>query len=325
MPSLIAAVPSSRSFEPGERYGILLITSQARALVRSRSNRIDDIGSGSRAPMTPEQESVVRKVQVGGASISVTERGTGSPVLMFHGNPDSSIIWEAVAERLAVRFRCIALDLPGFGHSGVPADFEPSLEAMARFVEEFRNAAGIEQPIDVIAHDFGGPFAFAWAVKHADAVRRLVAINTLFFSDYHWHFWGRVWRTPILGELSMALMNRLMFAQELNRGSGRWIKREHVKRTWALVTPRMRKEVLRLYRATDPAVFKGWEDNLLALTARKPTLVIWGDKDPYISSQYAERFGAKEVVHLSRVGHWPPVEAPVECAEIILRFLSEEA
>jgi pimeloyl-ACP methyl ester carboxylesterase len=119
-----------------------------------------------------------------------------------------------------------------------------------------------------------------------------VAINTLFFSDYRWHFWARVWRTPFLGELSMAVMNRPMFVQELRRGSGKRMTEEHIEATWALMTPHMKKEVLRLYRATNPENFKGWEDDFLALTARKPTMVIWGDKDPYLSSRYAERFNA---------------------------------
>jgi pimeloyl-ACP methyl ester carboxylesterase len=269
-----------------------------------------------------QQPGVTRRVRIGSANINVTQWGDGQPVLMIHGNPDSGIMWAGVANRLAERFQCIAPDLPGFGHSEVPAAYEPSLDGMARFVEELRHALGIADRADVIAHDFGGPFAFAWAVKHPDALRRLVAINTVFFSDYHWHFWARVWRTPVLGELSMVLMNRLIFAQELNRGSGKWIKREHIKRTWALITPRTKKEVLRLYRATDPKVFIGWENELLALIARRPTLVIWGDKDPYIPSRYAEQFNAQKVLHLPKVGHWPPVEDPAECAEHILQFLS---
>jgi pimeloyl-ACP methyl ester carboxylesterase len=87
----------------------------------------------------------------------------------------------------------------------------------------------------------------------------------------------------------------------------------------------MKKEVLRLYRASDPANFKDWEQKFLALTAAKPTLVIWGDKDPYISPRFAERFGARKVVHLPDVGHWPPIEAPAECADAILEFLSKAA
>jgi pimeloyl-ACP methyl ester carboxylesterase len=265
-----------------------------------------------------------REVRVGDANIHVTEWGAGPSVLLLHGNPDSGIMWEGIADRLGQRYRCIAPDLPGFGHSGVPSGFHPSLDGMAQFVEQFLGAAAIERPIDLIAHDFGGPFAFAWAVKHPDAVRRLVAINTVFFSDYRWHFWAHVWRTPVLGELSMLVMNRPMFAQELRRGSKR-ISQEHIDRTYALMTPRMKNEVLRLYRATTPTNFKNWESDFLALTRTKPTLAIWGDKDPYISPRFAERFNAKKIVHLPQAGHWAPVEAPTECADAILRFFSKAA
>jgi len=266
-----------------------------------------------------------RQVMIEAAEIAVTAWGDGPSVLLLHGNPDSGMLWDAVAERLAPHYRCIAPDLPGFGGSEVPAGFDPSLEGMARFVEQFVSAARIEPPIDLIAHDFGGPFAFAWAVKHAATVRRMVAINTVFFSDYRWHFWARVWRTPVLGELSMAVMNRMMFGQELRRGSGNGLTQEHIDRTWTLMTPRMKRQVLRLYRASDPANFGAWENKFLALSASKPTLVIWGDKDPYIPSRYAERFNARAVVHLPGVGHWVPVEAPAACADAVLRFFAENS
>lgn len=263
-----------------------------------------------------------REIRVGDANIHVTEWGDGPTVLLLHGNPDSGIMWEGVAQRLGRSCRCIAPDLPGFGHSEVPGGFQPSLDGMADFVEQFLRAAAIQPPVDLIAHDFGGPFAFAWAVRHPDSVRRMVAINTVFFSDYRWHFWAHVWRTPVLGELSMAVMNRPMFAQELKRGSAR-ISDAHIDQTWALITPRMKKEVLRLYRAADPASFKSWENDFLELTAAKPTLVIWGDRDPYISPRFAERFNARTVVHLLQTGHWAPVESPAECADAIRQFFTE--
>jgi pimeloyl-ACP methyl ester carboxylesterase len=273
--------------------------------------------------MTKDQamHSSTRAVRVGDADIHVTEWGAGPPVLLLHGNPDSGVMWEGIAERLAPHYRCIAPDLPGFGHSEVPANFERSLDGLAQFVERFLDAAAIERPLDLVAHDFGGPFAFAWAVKHPDAVHRMVAINTLFFSGYRWHFWARVWRTPILGELSMLAMNRPMFAQELRRGS-KAISDAHIDSTRALMTPRMKKEVLRLYRATDSANFQPWESAFLELVRAKPTLVIWGDKDPYISSRFAERFNAQKVLHLPQAGHWAAVEAPAQCADAILQFFS---
>jgi pimeloyl-ACP methyl ester carboxylesterase len=106
---------------------------------------------------------ITRAVRLGGAAINVTEWGAGPPVLLLHGNPDSSVMWDDVASRLGARFHCIAPDLPGFGRSEVPDGYTPSLTGMARFVDEFLTAADVPRPLDVIGHDFGGPFAFAWA------------------------------------------------------------------------------------------------------------------------------------------------------------------
>jgi pimeloyl-ACP methyl ester carboxylesterase len=79
---------------------------------------------------------------------------------------------------------------------------------------------------------------------------------------------------------------------------------------------------LRLYRATDSANFQPRESTFLELVRAKPTLVIWGDKDPYISSRFAERFNAQKVLHLPQAGHWAAVEAPAQCADAILQFFS---
>jgi pimeloyl-ACP methyl ester carboxylesterase len=278
----------------------------------------DTAMSADRKPMAT---AATRVVEVDGAPIHLTEWGRGRPVLLLHGNPDSGAMWSGVASRLGRDFHCIAPDLPGFGHSEVPRTFVRSLDGMAKFVAALCRACRIAEPADLVVHDFGGPFGLAWAVQHPQAVRRIVAINTVFFSDYRWHFWGRVWRTPILGELSMATMNRWMLARELRRGTGGGIDQTHIARTWALVSNRMKREILRLYRATDPAGFIGWEERLIALAAKKPILVLWGDRDPYIPARYADRFHARRIVHLPRVGHWPPVEVPIEVAEHVLGFL----
>ena len=59
----------------------------------------------------------------------------------LHGNPDSSVMWDDVAGRLASNFPCCAPDLPGFGLSETPRKYIRSLDGLARFVEQFRVAA----------------------------------------------------------------------------------------------------------------------------------------------------------------------------------------
>ncbi len=259
------------------------------------------------------------QVDVQGVSVYVKDQGTGPPTLFLHGNPDSSDLWDGLIELLSPNYRCIAPDLPGFGRSAAPRDFDCSLDNMAHFVNGLVEALQIAEPLNLVVHDFGGPYGLAWAIRSHWKVRRLAAINTLFFSDYRWHRWARVWRTPILGEISMALMNRRLFTRALRRASPR-LPKEGIRHAYAWLKPPMKRMVLRLYRATDPENFVRWEDHLRALTARVPALVLWGDQDPYIPKRYAECFGARKVVHFPAHGHWLPAEAPAQVAEQLHSF-----
>src|SRR5258708_39599259 len=56
-------------------------------------------------------------------------------------------------------------------------------------------------------------------------------------------------------------------------------------------SPAVRKTILRMYRERQPQDFVGWEDKWLAVAKQKPIIVLWGDKDPFITPAYAERFG----------------------------------
>lgn len=260
-------------------------------------------------------------LMVQNVNVHLVDEGRGSPILFLHGNPDSADLWKGVIRRLRSSFRCLAPDLPGFGRSTAPADFDYALQNMADFVDGLITALGIREPLNLATHDLGTSFGLAWAVKHPEKVKRIAVSNAMFFSDYRWHFWGRVWRTPIMGELSMILMNRLIFNFELRRSS-RQLTAEHIQRTYALMSGPMKKMIVRLYRASTPRLFAGWEDELLALTARVPTCVLWGDGDPYIPSRYAERFGAQQVQHFPDCGHWLPAEAPAEVAALLSNFFA---
>jgi pimeloyl-ACP methyl ester carboxylesterase len=214
--------------------------------------------------------------------------------------------------------------LPCCGRSSAPEDFEFSLNNLAGFVDDLVGAVGITQPLNLVVHDLGGVYGLAWAVKHPPKVRRLVIINALFSSEYRWHVYGRIYRTPILGELLLLVMNRRAFVRAVRRGCGtRKLTRDQINRTYDLITPPMKRMLLRFYRALDLEVFKGWEDELRGIAARVPSLVLWGDRDPYIPVRFADLFGAQQVDHFADGGHWLPAEAPQEVSDRLLKFFGE--
>lgn len=269
------------------------------------------------------------EISVLGAPTFVRDRGQGPPILFLHGNPDSADLWDGVVAELEAGFRCLAPDLPGFGRSAVPDGFDFGLPAMARWVDGVVGELAIDEPacrgpLHLVLHDFGGPFGLAWAVEHPARVGRIVAINTFFTSRLRWHFWARVWRTPWLGELSMALMNRPLFTFELRRGS-RKLSREHVERAWAFVDATTKRTVLELYRATDPERFHGWEERFRELAAEKSVQVLWGRHDPYLPIELAASFATGDVEVFGSAGHWLPAEEPALVADRLRRFLSSSS
>lgn len=259
------------------------------------------------------------KITVGQTQIHLVDQGLGAPTLLLHGNPDSSEVWSGVIPTLAGQYRCIAPDLPGFGLSTAPEDFDYSLEGMAQWVDDLVVSLRIDEPLNLVVHDIGGPFGLAWAVLHPEKVRSVAIMNTVFHADYRWHVFGRLWRTPIVGELVQALTSRRGFTRELRRASLK-LSREQINRTYDLITPSVKRAMLRWYRAADPRNFAGWEEAMRYIVAGKPSLVLWAAHDPYIDASYAHRFGARDVECVADSGHWLPAEAPGAVATRLLAF-----
>ncbi len=263
-------------------------------------------------------------VEIQGANIYYADSGKGVPTLFLHGIPDSGSVWDDVTQKVRSSVRCIVPDLPGFGQSNVPAGFKVSLENMADFVDAFLTAAGIVEPVNLVVHDIGGPFGLAWAVRHPEKVRSIAIMNTVFQSEYRWHRYGRICRMPILGELLQLLTTQSGLARSLRANSGSTKpSREHIRATYRSFSGSVRRMVLRLYRGLDPRVFETWDKCLRALAADVPTLVLWGDRDTYIASKYADRFGAATVKHIPQAGHWLMVECPDVVSRNLLTHFSQ--
>jgi len=275
---------------------------------------------GASAPQSVALEHSAR-LTVENIPIYLVDQGSGTPTLLLHGIFDSADTWRGVVERLRGRYRCLAPDLPGFGRSGEPADFDFALPHLAQFTDNLVAAIGIDQPVNLVAYDIGATYGLAWAVTHPEKVRRLTILNSNFFSDYQWHQVARMLRVPLLGEALLGMLTERGYVSNMVKAAPR-IAPEVARAAYRLVTPAAKRMTLKLYRATESANFRGWEDRLRELVARVPTIVLWGDRDPYIAPGYAERVGAPEVYHFADRSHWLPLEAPDELGERLAAFFS---
>jgi pimeloyl-ACP methyl ester carboxylesterase len=108
-----------------------------------------------------------------------TGDGSGTPVLLLHGVPQTSTVWRDVAPALAADgHRVLAPDLPGLGGSQYAGPYDTA--SVARQVVALLDEVVPGQRVDVVGHDWGGSVALALTGAHPDRVRRLAVANTVF-------------------------------------------------------------------------------------------------------------------------------------------------
>ena len=180
--------------------------------------------------------------------------------------------------------------------------------------------------VHIVAHDFGGPWALAWAARHPGALASATLINTGVLIGYRWHRAARIWRTPVAGEVFQAATSRAAFRLLLGRENPRLTRDQidHIydaSRSWAT-----KRAVLKLYRATPEATLASPAAALRPLD--RPALVIWGTKDAYLPYEQAERqreaFPSAQVELLDGHGHWVMLEDPERVASLVIPFLRRQ-
>jgi haloacetate dehalogenase len=121
-------------------------------------------------------------VDTGEATIRARIGGSGPPLLLLHGNPQTHVMWHKIAPGLAEHFTVVAADLRGYGESSKPTtapDHEPySKRAMARDMVVLMRHFGFEK-FAVAGHDRGGRVAYRLALDHTERVERLSVLDIL--------------------------------------------------------------------------------------------------------------------------------------------------
>jgi haloalkane dehalogenase len=246
-----------------------------------------------------------------------------APVLLVHGFPESSYMWQRILPEIAqTGRRAIAPDLIGFGDSppDPPATWERHVEAL----ERLRAGLGLER-IVLVNHDWGGLISMRWVLERSVPLAGLVVSNTGFFPDGEWHGMAAALRTEGQGEALIDSVSRDGLAAMLGQmGSG--FDGRAVDEYWkGFATEQGRRGILDLYRSGDFEKLRPYEGRLAALGA--PTLVLWGKNDDYAPVAGAYRFGKEipgaKLVIVEDAGHFVWEDDPERCARELIAFLRD--
>jgi haloacetate dehalogenase len=146
----------------------------------------------------------VAEIDTGEAVIHLRHSGSGAPLLLLHGHPQTHMMWHKIAPLLVQDFSVVVADLRGYGDSSKPpttADHAPySKRAMARDMVDVMRQLGYAQ-FSVAGHDRGGRVSYRMALDHPDKVLKLATLDIIPTSEafrrggmdfglefWHWFF-----------------------------------------------------------------------------------------------------------------------------------------
>ena len=276
-----------------------------------------------------------RSLDVGGLSIFYREAGPpGAPVLLLlHGLPSSSRMYEPLLTRLSDRFRLIAPDYPGFGHSASPApeDFSYTFDHLAEVMIQFTERLELSR-YSLFMQDYGGPVGFRMTTVHPERVTLLIVQNAV----AHDTGLGQAWRARRAFWADRATHEPAMRQSLLSLEATR---RRHVGHDpdverydpdlWTdefafLSRPgqaEIQSELFYDYR-NNVAAYPRWQDWMRKAQPR--LLVLWGEYDPSfdISEPEAYRQDVPDAeIHVLEAGHFALDTAADQIATHVRDFL----
>jgi pimeloyl-ACP methyl ester carboxylesterase len=243
-------------------------------------------------------------------------------IVLVHGNPETAAIWDPLRAELG-RDDVVALSPPGFGAPVPDGWTATSDEYLAWLVAELE---GLDGPIDLVGHDWGGGHVQRVAATRPDLIRSWVTdIAGAADPEYVWHDLAQVWQTPGDGEAAVEAMAGLSVADRTAAFVDVGMTEEAARSCAEAAGPEMGRCILALYRSAAQPKMTEWGDQLAA-AERRSALVIIATDDHYtggeaLARRSAERFGA-EVAVLDGLGHWWMLQDPARGAAALTSFWS---
>lgn len=276
-----------------------------------------------------------RTIRVDGLDIFYREAGPASaPVLLLlHGFPSSSRMWEPLFGRLGDRFRLIALDYVGFGHSAapLPAAFSYTFDNQARIIAAFADALHLRR-YALVMQDYGGPVGFRLATARPERVTSMIVQNAVAHDEGLGPLWDTrraFWKDRDANEATLKVNLLSLDAARLRHVGTSPHPELYDPDFWTdeaafLARPgqqEIQSDLFYDYR-TNVASYPQWQQWMRE--HRPPLLVTWGRYDTSfaVAGAHAYKRDLPEAeVHLLDAGHFPLDEAADEVAALMRDFL----
>jgi pimeloyl-ACP methyl ester carboxylesterase len=269
-----------------------------------------------------------RSMAVRGERVNVLDTGGDGPALLWiHGLSANWQSWLLNLPQFMGTYRCVALDLPGFGASELPAD-EVTITEYARTLDRVCDALGIRS-VSVVGHSMGGFIGTELALQFPTRVERLVLVSAAGLSQEN------VRREPVLAVgrmLATGAAHAAAYQDTLvRRPRLRRLALQGVVRYPERLSPALTAELFSgagkpgFMPALEALMNYSFRDRLCQIEV--PVLVVWGEYDLLVPVQDADEY-ARLIGHNARrvvfddTGHAPQIERPTRFNALLAEFLA---
>jgi pimeloyl-ACP methyl ester carboxylesterase len=269
-----------------------------------------------------------RPLPVDGRSVNVLDTGGDGPALLWiHGLSANWQSWLLNIPQFMGTYRCVALDLPGFGASDMPHE-DISITGYAHAVDAVCDALGIES-VSVVGHSMGGFIGTELALQFPTRVERLALVSAAGISHEN------VRREPVLAVgrmLATGAAHATAYQDTLvRRPRLRRLALQGVVRYPEQLSPALTRELFQgagkpgFMPALEALMSYSYRDRLWRIEV--PVLVVWGEFDMLVPVQDADEYArliganARKVV-FADTGHVPIIERPTRFNALLAEFLA---
>lgn len=263
-------------------------------------------------------------LNLNGNKIHYTDRGKGDVVIFLHGIFSSLHTFEYWACLLADDFRVITIDMPGFGLTKSNPKNDYSISFYVEFINQFTKELGIKK-LNISGNSLGGWIAWEFAVAFPEKVNKMILVNSAgYINSGKFPLPFILAKSPFLKNIfKVEITPRIVVKFFINEViiNKQKITDELIDRYYNIA---LRKENMQ-------AFLKFANSNLVQNTnslrdLKFPTLILWGEKDLWISSEHANSF-KKDIQNslvkiYENVGHVPMEEIPKKSFVDVLNFLT---
>jgi pimeloyl-ACP methyl ester carboxylesterase len=266
---------------------------------------------------------------INGLKLHYIDEGQGETVLFVHGTPSWSFEYRNIIKNLKANYRCVAFDHVGFGLSDKPEHYDYSTQNHSKTLEKFVLEKQLNN-ITLVVHDFGGPIGLNYAIGHPENIKNIIILNSWMWSSKHdqdYIKFSKILKSPLLPFLyrylnfsARYILPRSFGDHKLSNNLLKQYTRPFAGKTQRNGTLAFAKSLL-----NDQDWFEELWNKRNSIST-KPTLFIWGMKDPVIKAHYLNKFISgftnSKAIRLEKSGHFPQEEQPEIVLKSILDFLS---